>query len=126
MQDGSPPVIVRWTRRALGNLQRITEHIADDNPLAAAEFVATVRGSAARLQRFPLLGRIGAFQDTRELVVHRNYISNYRARVRLRERRRSGASVLAERSVEAFAAEAGVLCHVQHALGALADRHATA
>lgn len=73
-------MIVRWTRRALGDLQRITEHIAGDNPLAAAEFAAAVQAGVARLQRFPLLGRIGAFQDTRELIVHRNYIVTYRVR----------------------------------------------
>ena len=73
-------MIVRWTRRALDDLQRIAGHIAEDNPLAATEFAAAVQTRAARLQQFPLLGRIGAFQDTRELIVHRNYIVTYRVR----------------------------------------------
>lgn len=73
-------MIVRWTQRALDDLQRIAARIADDNPLAAVEFAAAVRSRAERLQRFPLLGRTGAFQDTRELVVHRNYILTYRVR----------------------------------------------
>lgn len=73
-------MIVRWTRRALGDLERIAEHIAGDNPLAAVEFAAAVQDRAARLQHFPLLGRIGAFEDTRELIVHRNYILTYRVR----------------------------------------------
>lgn len=73
-------MIVRWTRRALGDLQRIVAHIADDNPLAAVEFAASLQDRAARLQHFALLGRIGAFEDTRELIVHRNYILTYRVR----------------------------------------------
>ncbi len=73
-------MIVRWTRRALDDLQRIAGRIADDNPSAAAEFAAAVRNRTERLQQFPLLGRTGAFRDTRELVVHRNYILTYRAR----------------------------------------------
>jgi toxin ParE1/3/4 len=73
-------VIVRWTRRALGDLRRVTDHIAGDNPLAAAEFLSAVQDKVARLQRFPLLGRTGAYQDTRELVVHRHCIVTYRVR----------------------------------------------
>jgi toxin ParE1/3/4 len=73
-------VIVRWTRRALGDLQRIAEHIAGDNLPASSEFASAVQDRAERLQHFPLLGRIGAFEDTRELVVHRNYILTYRVR----------------------------------------------
>lgn len=73
-------MIVRWTQRALDDLQRIAARIADDNPPAAAEFASAVRKRAERLQQFPLLGRTGAFQDTRELVVHRNCILTYRVR----------------------------------------------
>ena len=80
-QDRAPPVIVRWTRRALGDLQRIVEHIAGDNMPAAAEFLTAVQDKVTRLQQFPLLGRTGAFEDTRELVVHRNYIVTYRVHV---------------------------------------------
>lgn len=73
-------MIVRWTRRALGDLQRVLDHIADDNPPAAAQFLATVQVKVGRLQQFPLLGRTGAIDDTRELVVHRNYLVTYRVR----------------------------------------------
>lgn len=73
-------MIIRWTRRALSDLQRITEHIAGDNPLAAAGFATAVGERVAKLRRFPLLGRTGVLQDTRELIVHRNYILTYRLR----------------------------------------------
>jgi addiction module RelE/StbE family toxin len=71
---------LRWSRRALADLDRIARHIAADKPLAAIEFVAAVRTSVERLDAFPLLGRAGALDDTRELVVHRNYLVTYRVR----------------------------------------------
>jgi len=39
-----------------------------------------VHERVSRLQDFPLLGRSGAFEDTRELVVHKNYLVTYRLR----------------------------------------------
>lgn len=71
---------VRWSQRALVNLERIADHIAADKPLAARAFATSVRHKVAALADFPLLGRPGAYQDTRELVVHRNYIVMYRLR----------------------------------------------
>ena len=69
---------LRWSRRALGDLERIARHIAADKPMAAVDFVAAVRKRVERLSAFPLLGRAGALDDTRELVVHRNYLVTYR------------------------------------------------
>ena len=71
---------VLWTRRALLDLDRIAHRIAADKPLAAKEFVLAVHERVSRLQDFPLLGRSGAFEDTRELVVHKNYLVTYRLR----------------------------------------------
>ena len=73
-------MIVRWTLRALADLRRIADHIALDNPAAASSLVADTRRQVKQLQRFPLLGRVGVYQDTRELVVHRNYLVTYRVR----------------------------------------------
>lgn len=69
---------LRWSRRALADLDQIARRIAADKPLAAAEFAGAVRTSVERLRTFPLLGRAGALDDTRELVVHRNYLVSYR------------------------------------------------
>ena len=69
-----------WSRRALRDLERIADHIALDKPLAATEFVLAIHDKTARLQEFPLLGRSGVYQDTRELVVHKNYLVTYRVR----------------------------------------------
>ena len=71
---------IRWSRRALADLNRISARIAEDKPAAAAEFMRAVADRVDRLREFPLLGRIGAYQDTRELVVHRNYLVTYRVR----------------------------------------------
>ena len=69
-----------WTRRATADLRRICERIAEDKPLAAEDFALGLQEKLAHLQRFPLLGRTGAYEDTRELVVHKNYLVTYRLR----------------------------------------------
>jgi toxin ParE1/3/4 len=69
---------VRWTRRALADLDHIAERIAADKPAAAEEFVLAVSSKVGQLQIMPLMGRTGAYQDTRELVVHKNYLVTYR------------------------------------------------
>jgi toxin ParE1/3/4 len=72
---------LRWTRRALADLRRLAECIeADGKPQAAAAFVTELMAKVARLEEFPLMGRTGKLEDTRELVVHRNYLVTYRLR----------------------------------------------
>jgi toxin ParE1/3/4 len=73
-------VNVRWTLRALADLNRISDRVAADKPTVAAEFMLAISDKVDRLREFPLLGRTGAYQDTRELVVHRNYLVTYRVR----------------------------------------------
>ncbi len=74
------PLTLRWTRRALADLDRIASRIAADKPSASVDFVRAVKAQVAQLESFPLLGRIGPLDDTRELVVHRNYLVTYRLR----------------------------------------------
>lgn len=71
---------LRWSRRALADLDRICARIALDKPAAVAGFAAALIDRVERLREFPLLGRVGAYQDTRELVVHQNYLVTYRVR----------------------------------------------
>ena len=71
---------VRWSRRALADLGRIAARIAADKPSVATEFVSAISEKVERLREVPLMGRAGAYQDTRELVVHRNYLVTYRVR----------------------------------------------
>ena len=72
---------LRWSRRALADLQRLAERIAaDGKPMAAQAFVDAIADKVDRLRQFPLLGRQGRLEDTRELVVHKNYLVTYRLR----------------------------------------------
>jgi toxin ParE1/3/4 len=69
---------LRWTRRAVNDLRRIGRHIAKDKPMAATAFVAAVQERVDNLSLFPFMGRVGALPDTRDLVVHKNYLVTYR------------------------------------------------
>ena len=71
---------LRWSRRALADMRRLAERIAADKPLAATRFVNSIVAKAAQLKAQPLLGRSGSQDDTRELVVHANYLLTYRLR----------------------------------------------
>ena len=64
----------------MADLDRICARIAMDKPAVVAGFAQSVSDKVDRLREFPLLGRIGVYQDTRELVVHKNYLATYRLR----------------------------------------------
>ena len=49
---------VRWSDRALVDLERIFEHIAKDNSIAAERWVDALQDATARLARFPGSGRV--------------------------------------------------------------------
>ena len=71
---------VKWSKRALSSLARITEYIEQDNPTRAKTFVQEIRQKSILLEQFPNLGRAGRVIGTRELVAHENYILVYRVR----------------------------------------------
>lgn len=58
-----------WTKRAIRRLASIHDYIAKDNPAAAARVAELIVLSALRLQGFPLTGRPGRIEGTRELVI---------------------------------------------------------
>jgi len=60
---------IRWTRRALGRLDRIGAWIAQDNPEAAARVVSRIVTAADALAGRPAVGRPGRIKSTRELVL---------------------------------------------------------
>ena len=60
---------VRFTTAARDDIAGIHEYIARDNPVAAAKVIAAIERSTMRLADFPLSGRIGTLEATRELVV---------------------------------------------------------
>lgn len=49
---------VRWSDRALADLERIHEYIAEDDPMAADRWVGVLQAAALRLAQFPRSGRV--------------------------------------------------------------------
>ncbi len=60
---------VVWTRPAARDLELIGDYIARENPRAADRTVRRIRDRTTDLADYPLLGRIGRVENTRELVV---------------------------------------------------------
>ncbi len=59
----------RFSERAIRNLTSIRDYIAKDSPEAASRVVGAIVEAALRLEQFPLSGRAGRIEGTRELVV---------------------------------------------------------
>lgn len=60
---------VRWSRKALQNLDHAVEYIAADNPTAAAEVAQRIWNASQLLADQPGMGRPGRVTGTRELVI---------------------------------------------------------
>jgi toxin ParE1/3/4 len=73
----APSLELKWSRRALSDLTRILDYIAQDKPGAAQQLAADIRTKAEHLCLHPYLGLESAF-GARELVVHRHYLPTYR------------------------------------------------
>ncbi len=71
---------VRWTRRSVEDLKRITRYISADDPRAARRFAETLRRKAESACRLPKRGRMVpelGRRDVRELI-EGNYRIVYR------------------------------------------------
>lgn len=66
-------MIVIWTPQAEQDRDDIWDHIAADNPRAAARMDELFGSAAARLADHPKLGRPGRIAGTRELIAHESY-----------------------------------------------------
>ena len=60
---------VKWTQKALINLEDAVEYIAKDNQIAAQKVAQKIWDSASILATQPALGRPGRVSGTRELVI---------------------------------------------------------
>ena len=60
---------IRWTRKALGNLDVAVKYIAADSPGNARKVAQKIRASIQLLSRQPGMGRPGRVTGTRELVI---------------------------------------------------------
>jgi toxin ParE1/3/4 len=77
---------LRWSPEASADLESIALHIEADKPDAASKVVSAIYRSVTDLVDFPLRGRKGRVQGTRELVFPSlPYIAIYRVRVDLIE-----------------------------------------
>ena len=60
---------VKWSRKALINLDMAIEYIAADNPVAAKDVAQRIWKAAQMLASQPGMGRPGRVTGTRELVI---------------------------------------------------------
>lgn len=60
---------VRWTRKALANLEEAIQYIAADKPAAAKDVARRIWQATQMLGDQPGIGRPGRVAGTRELVV---------------------------------------------------------
>ena len=72
-----PSLDLKWSRRALTDIARIIDYIAQDNPGAGQALALDMRAKAEQLRQHPYLGR-ESMAGVRELVIHRNYLLTYR------------------------------------------------
>lgn len=57
-----------WAGRSLADLNDLEAHIRAHNPTAAARVFNAIKGTAARLRRYPRAGPPGRRSGTREIV----------------------------------------------------------
>jgi toxin ParE1/3/4 len=60
---------IRWLKKALRNLKQAHDYIAKDEPDAAIQVILKIQAAIDRLQEFPMLGRTGRVEGTREIVI---------------------------------------------------------
>ncbi len=62
-------MLLRWTPRAIRDLEGIADFVAQTDIRAADRLVIRIEGQAARLVDHPNFGRTGRVSETRELVI---------------------------------------------------------
>jgi toxin ParE1/3/4 len=72
-------VKVLWLSRAVNDLKRLREYVAQDDPRVAETEVNKVVESVGLLKEQPSIGRPGRIANTRELVVS-SYVVAYRVK----------------------------------------------
>lgn len=72
---------VKWLRKALKNLEQAHNYIAQEDPDAAIALVLRIQTATDKLSNFPMMGKPGRFEGTRELVIAGTaYIVIYRVK----------------------------------------------
>lgn len=70
-----------WRDTALEDLLEITDYISEQSIFAGAKMEELFIDSAQKLSGAPYIGRIGKVAETREFVVHPNYILVYKIEI---------------------------------------------
>ncbi|MFM0165665.1 type II toxin-antitoxin system RelE/ParE family toxin [Paraburkholderia sediminicola] len=76
-------MLVEWRPHARQALQDIYEYIDDRSPEAADAMFDTITSAVADLAEHPYIYRVGRVRNTREMVVHPNYLVVYRVTDRI-------------------------------------------
>jgi toxin ParE1/3/4 len=72
---------VHWLRKALRSLEQAHDFVAETNPEAVIALVSNIRAATEQLESFPLMGRSGRVEGTRELIILGTpYLVIYRVR----------------------------------------------
>ena len=71
-------MIVEWRPEAVADLWEILEYIDERNPQAAEELYAEIERATSALPEHPYFYRLGRVPNTREIIVHPNYLVIYR------------------------------------------------
>lgn len=72
---------VRWLRKALKSLEQAYDYIAETDEDAAIALVLKMQAATQQLADFPMMGRAGRVEGTRELVItHSPYLVIYRVK----------------------------------------------
>jgi toxin ParE1/3/4 len=71
LPDGAYRLKLKWTRRALQQLVKAQDYIAQENPTAAHQVAQRIAQAAHLLLAQPQIGRPGRVPGTREWVIGR-------------------------------------------------------
>ncbi|SAK84258.1 type II toxin-antitoxin system RelE/ParE family toxin [Caballeronia ptereochthonis] len=76
-------MLVDWRPRARRRLKEIYEYIEERDPQAAENLVGLIREAVTTLAENPYIYRRGRVSNTREMIVHPNYLVIYRVTDRI-------------------------------------------
>ena len=72
---------VKWLRKGLKSLEQAYDYLAETDGDAAIALVFKIQAATQQLAEFPMMGRVGRVDGTRELVITNTpYIVIYRVR----------------------------------------------
>lgn len=71
-------MLIEWRPHARRALEQIYDYIEERSPQAADDMYERIIGAVASLAQIPYVYRRGRVPNTREMVVHPNYIVVYR------------------------------------------------